>query len=57
MWQLIEKNWITAVLGGIVLVDESYVRRNMMAVPAMAEEYNSQSLEKYVKEQLDLLEF
>ena len=57
VWQLIERNWITAILGGIVLVDESYVRRNMMAVPAMAEEYNSQSLEKYVKEQLATLSY
>ena len=56
-WQLIEGNWITAVLGGIVLVDESFVRRNMMAVPAMADEYNASALEKYVKEQLDLLQF
>lgn len=56
-WQIIEGNWITAILGGIVLVDESYVRRNMMAVPAMADEYNASALEKYVKEQLDLLQF
>ena len=57
VWQLIEGTWITAILGGIVMVDESFVRRNVMAVPAMAEEYNSAAIEKYVKEQLDLLEF
>ena len=57
VWQMIEGNWITAILGGIVLVDESFVRRNMMTVPALAEEYNASALEKYVKEQLDLLQF
>ena len=57
VWQMIEGNWITAVLGGIVLVDESFVRRNMMAVPAMAEQYNASALEIYVKEQLDMLHY
>ena len=57
VWQMIEGNWITAVLGGIVLVDESFVRRNVMAVPAMADQYNATAVEKYVKEQLDLLQF
>lgn len=57
VWQLIEGNWITAILGGIVLVDESFVRRNVMAVPAMAEQYNAAALEKYVQEQLELLHF
>ncbi|MBO4340464.1 MAG: hypothetical protein J5835_03410 [Bacteroidales bacterium] len=57
VWQIIEGNWITAVLGGVVLVDESFVRRNVMTVPSLAEKYNSLALEKYVKEQLDLLDF
>lgn len=57
VWQIIEGNWITAVLGGIVMVDESFVRRNVMAVPAMADQYNADAVEKYVKEQLDLLQF
>ena len=57
VWQMIEGNWITAILGGIVMVDESYVRRNVMTVPLMAEQYNAASVEKYVKEQLDMLDF
>ena len=57
VWQLIEGCWMTAVLGGLVMMDEFFVRRNIMAVPVMAEQYNAQALEKYVKEQLDLLDF
>ena len=57
VWQMIEGNWITAFLGGIVLVDESFVRRNVMAVPAMADQYNATAVEKYVKEQLAALSY
>lgn len=47
--------WLTAALGGALLVNAFYIDANLRRVPAMAEEYNAAAVEKFVKEQLDAL--
>lgn len=57
VWQALEGNWITVVLGGGSLLSMNYMRRNLQRVPFLAEEYNAAALEEYLEKELSLLEF
>ena len=57
IWQAFEGCWITAFLGGGSLLAMSYMRENLQLVPSLAEKYNAQARQNFLKEQLDVLDF
>jgi len=57
VWQALEGNWITAIVGGGLLLSETQWRRSVQAVPSKADEYNRKSMEKFLKELESVLEF
>ena len=55
VWQALEGNWISAILGGALLADTFYIDRNLRTTPAFALEYNEKSLKIFLEELEKLL--
>ena len=48
IWQIIEGNWVTAILGGGTLLDLSYMEQNVLKMQYLTAKYNSTELEKFL---------
>ena len=59
LWVLaaVSGDWVTAILGGGLLLSETWWRGSVQAMPVRAREYNEKELEKFLKEQESLLDF
>ena len=57
VYEAVSGNWLTAILGGGMLLNTIYVDNNLRPIESTVMKYNSESLEKFLQELETILDF